>query len=392
MSLAAFALADRLDTLAQQQLIRQKRISEGGVTPQIRLQGRWLINFSSNDYLGLAAHPELKAQTEAWFKQEGISLGAGASHLVCGHTALHEALEQRLAAYTGYPAALLFNSGFQANLGVQQALVGRHDCVIHDRLNHASLLDGTRLAGAKLVRYPHLDLMQAEKLLQQNATGQTLLASDHIFSMDGTCICPNGLQQLADRYGAAVLLDDAHGFGLHLAPLSPVDIYMATLGKAMGTHGAFVAGSTDLIEYLRHQARTYIFSTASSPLQAAMSLAALELMIKADAARAHLRHLIKMLRQGLQQQGWQLTQSETAIQPILIGDNALALRLSRYLENCGLLVVAIRPPTVPVGTARLRISLSAAHQTNHITQLLTALADFKSRYPVEFQAIEATDD
>lgn len=379
MTLQHFQLAEQLDALRTSQLQRRNRAVERGVTPYAWRHGRQFVNFSSNDYLGLAEHPALTAAVQDYLKAHGV--GAGAAHLVTGHTSLHEQLEQRLAALSGYPRALLFSSGFAANLGVLDALLGHNDLVYQDRLNHASLLDGARLSGAKLRRYAHLDLAMLERFLAQDIDTQPqarrLIATDQVFSMDGTQAPLAELITLAERYQAALMIDDAHGFGLRAAPLPAVDVYMATLGKAVGSYGAFVAGSADLIDYLTSKARSFCFSTASPPLLAAATLAALDVIAQQPERQATLEAHIAQLRAGLIAQGWQLLPSETAIQPIIVGDAGQALQLSAYLEQQGLLAVAIRPPTVPHGTARLRITLSAAHEPQHIDALLQALACYR---------------
>jgi 8-amino-7-oxononanoate synthase len=382
MSLAHFSLAENLAKLRDQHLLRINRAVERGVTPFAWRNGRQFVNFSSNDYLGLAEHPTLTDAVHAYLKDHGV--GAGAAHLVTGHTSLHEQLEQRLAALSGYPRALLFSSGFAANLGVMDALLGHNDLVYQDRLNHASLLDGARLSGAKLRRYAHLDMHMLERMLAQDVDAQPnarrLIATDQVFSMDGTQAPLAELRTLAERYQAALMIDDAHGFGLRAAPLPAVDIYMATLGKAVGSYGAFVAGSHDLIDYLTSKARSFCFSTASPPLLAAATLAALDVIEQQPERRATLQSHIAQLRAGLIAQGWQVLPSETAIQPIVLGDAAQALALSAYLEDQGFLAVAIRPPTVPHGTSRLRITLSAAHESQQIDDLLAALLCYRQTH------------
>jgi 8-amino-7-oxononanoate synthase len=382
MTLQHFALTEQLDALRTTQLLRHNRAVERGVTPFAWRNGRQFVNFSSNDYLGLAEHPALTDAVHTYLKDHGV--GAGAAHLVTGHTSLHEQLEQRLAALSGYPRALLFSSGFAANLGVLDALLGHNDVVYQDRLNHASLLDGARLSGAKLRRYAHLDMPMLERLLAQDTLAQPqarrLIATDQVFSMDGTQAPLAELRALAERYQAALMIDDAHGFGLRAAPLPTVDIYMATLGKAVGSYGAFVAGSHDLIDYLTSKARSFCFSTASPPLLAAATLVALDLIEQQPERQAILHAHIAQLRAGLIAQGWQILPSETAIQPIVLGDAAQALALSAYLEDQGFLAVAIRPPTVPHGTARLRITLSTAHQPEQIEGLLTALLCYRQTH------------
>lgn len=383
MSLQHFELEKKYAALQAQCLDRHTQVIDHGVTPIVDRYGKTLLNFSSNDYLGLASHPELKQAALNYLKQHGI--GAGAAHLVTGHHAIHEQLEQRLAQVSGYPAAMLFSTGYMANLGVIDALMDdRSGIVYQDRLNHASLLDGARLAGVKLRRYPHLDTQLLAQWLQQDhltqhRVQQKMIVTDQIFSMDGTQAPLTNLIQIAEQHQAALMIDDAHGFGLHSIPLPSVDVYMGTLGKAIGTFGAFVAGSQQLIDYLKSRARTFIFTTATPPLLAAATLAALDVIKQENWRQVKLNQHIHTLRLALQQQGWQLMDSQTAIQPIIIGQAEDALKLSNALLDQGILVSAIRPPTVPQGSSRLRITLSAAHTDEHVQQLINALACHKNR-------------
>ena len=372
MTLQHFGLAEQLAELTAQHLTRQTRAVERGVTPYVWRDGRQYLNFSSNDYLGLAEHPAMIDAAQHYLKQHGI--GAGAAHLITGHTRLHDQLEQRLASLSGYPRALLFSTGYMANLGVMDALLSAKDMVYQDRLNHASLLDGGRLSGAKMRRYAHRDLMMLEHWLATDEAPRKLVVTDQVFSMDGTEAPLTELIDLAERHQAALMIDDAHGFGLRSQALPPVDVYMATLGKAIGTFGAFVAGSDDLIEYLTSRARTFCFTTATPPLLAAATLAALDVIAAEPQRRQQLQANIQQLREGLQAQGWQLVESHTAIQPIIVGDAARTLALSQRLADQGVLAVAIRPPTVPQGTSRLRVTLSAAHTGEHVGCLIEVMA------------------
>ncbi len=377
MSLVQFQLAQKYAELQKQFLDRHTHPIDQGVTPLIQRHGQTLINFSSNDYLGLANHPALKDTAIEYLKIHGI--GAGAAHLVTGHHAIHEQLEQCLAQVTGYPKAMLFSTGYMANMGVIDALMGnlsdsKEGIVYQDRLNHASLLDGARLAGVKLRRYPHLDVgQQLNEWLRQDSTTQKLIVTDQIFSMDGTEAPLHDLIKTAEQHQAALMIDDAHGFGVRHQPLPSVDIYMATLGKAIGTFGAFVAGSELLINYLKSRARTFIFTTATPPLIAASTLAALDVIEQEPWRQIKLQQHIQRLRTALTEQGWQLLPSQSAIQPIIIGSAEDALSLSQKLLEKGLLVSAIRPPTVPRGTSRLRITLSAAHSDEMVEKLIEAL-------------------
>jgi 8-amino-7-oxononanoate synthase len=380
MSLKRFQLDQKYTALQHQHLDRHTQVIEQGVTPLVQRHGKSLINFSSNDYLGLASHPALKQATVDYLRLH--SLGAGAAHLVTGHHAIHEQLEQRLAQVTGYPKAMLFSTGYMANLGVIDALMGqlidsKSGIVYQDRLNHASLLDGARLAGVKLRRYPHLDVAQLNEWLNHDCTEQKLIVTDQIFSMDGTEAPLLDLIKTAEQHQAALMIDDAHGFGLRdfaRPPLPAVDVYMGTLGKAIGTFGAFVAGSELLIDYLKSRARPFVYTTATPPLIAAATLAALDVIKQESWRRAKLQQHIGRLRTALIEQGWQLLPSQSAIQPIIVGSAENALALSKKLLEQGLLVSAIRPPTVPRGTSRLRITLSAAHTDEHLSQLISALA------------------
>lgn len=376
MTLNVFDLAAKYASLQAQYLDRHTHIVEQGVTPYVWRQGKQLVNFCSNDYLGLAEHPALKQAAQDYLIQHGF--GAGAAHLVTGHHAIHEQLEQRLAQLSGYPKAMLFSTGYMANMGVIAALMDSKEGVVYqDRLNHASLLDGARLAGVKLRRYPHLDVSKLGEWLAEDQIAQKLVVTDQIFSMDGTEAPLNALIATSSRHNAALMIDDAHGFGLRSKPLPQVDIYMATLGKALGSFGAFVAGSELLINYLKSRARTFIFTTATPPVIAAATLAALDVMQTEPWRQQTLQSHIQYLRNALQQQGWQLTDSQSAIQPIIIGKAEDALALSQQLLQQGLLVSAIRPPTVPQNSSRLRITLSAAHTTEHIDHLIAALAGIR---------------
>lgn len=381
MSLEHFQLAHKYAKLQAQCLDRHTHPIDQGVTPLIQRGGSTLINFSSNDYLGLASHPALKDAATEYLNIHGI--GAGAAHLVTGHHAIHEQLEQRLAQVTGYPKAMLFSTGYMANMGVIDALMGnlsdsKEGIVYQDRLNHASLLDGARLAGVKLRRYPHLDVGQLNEWLRQDSTTQKLIVTDQIFSMDGTEAPLHDLIKIAEQHQAALMIDDAHGFGVRSQPLPAVDIYMATLGKAIGTFGAFVAGSELLIDYLKSRARTFIFTTATPPLIAASTLAALDVIEQEPWRQVKLQQHIQRLRTALTEQGWDLLPSQSAIQPIIIGSAEDALALSQKLLEQGLLVSAIRPPTVPRGTSRLRITLSTAHSDEMVEQLINALMAHQS--------------
>jgi 8-amino-7-oxononanoate synthase len=376
MTLAAFNLAEQLAALHAQSLKRTPRALSHGVTPTIWRGGKAYLNFSSNDYLGLASHYALRDAVSETLNQHGI--GAGAAHLITGHTDLHERLEQRLAQVSGYPRALLFSTGYMANMGVIEALLTPKSTLYQDKLNHASLIDGARLSGAIHRRYPHQDLAALERWLAEDQSELKLIATDQVFSMDGTEANLTELRSLAKKYQAALMIDDAHGFGVHPEPLPQVDIYMATLGKAIGTFGAFVAGTEELIEYLQSRARTFCFTTATPPILAAATLAALDVMESETWRREKLAAHVRRLREALLEQGWQLTTSQTAIQPIIIGSAEQTLALSKQLEAHGILTIAIRPPTVPLGTSRLRVTLSAAHSDEDVGRLIEVLGKAKN--------------
>ena len=379
MTLNAFNLSEQLASLQAQSLKRTPRALSHGVTPSIWRDGKEFLNFSSNDYLGIAGHYALRDAVVETLNQHGI--GAGAAHLITGHTELHEQLERRLALMSGYPRALLFSTGYMANMGVLDALLTPKSTVYQDKLNHASLIDGARLAGAVHRRYPHQDLAALEHWLASDTSPLKLIATDQVFSMDGTEAQLEPLRHLADQYQAALMIDDAHGFAVHATPLPKVDVYMATLGKAVGTFGAFVAGSDELIEFLQSRARTFCFTTATPPLLAAATLAALDVIESESWRRTRLAAHIVRLRIALIEQGWQLTDSQTAIQPIIIGAADRTLEISKWLEEQGVLAVAIRPPTVPVGTSRLRITLSAAHLDEDIDRLIECLQQARIVFP-----------
>lgn len=375
------ALQAELAERASLGLLRQRRILNGMQGVHVEVDGKRLLSFCSNDYLGLASHPHLITAMRDTAAIAGA--GSGASHLVTGHQQAHEALEQALQALMCLPGILLFTTGYMANLGVITALCGRDDAIFADKLNHASLNDAALLSRAELKRFPHNDLSSLERLLAQSQARRKLVVADAVFSMDGDLAPVPELLALCERYDAYLMLDDAHGFGVlgsegrgileHFALDSPRIIYMATLGKAAGAAGAFVAGPKILTDYLMQTARPYIYTTASPAPVAAAAMAGVQLIQQDHARRAHLHQLIAEFRAACQLQRWQLMASATAIQPIIIGSNDEALQVSKRLLEQGIIVPAIRPPTVPKGTARLRISLSAAHTHEDIEQLLQAL-------------------
>ncbi|MDX8385099.1 MAG: 8-amino-7-oxononanoate synthase [Gallionella sp.] len=420
-------LQKELDERDASGLLRKRRTLQSPQSPHITVDGKGYLSFCSNDYLGLANHPQLIAAMQQGAQQWGA--GAGAAHLVSGHSQAHHDLEEALAEFVATPAALLFSTGYMANLGVVQALVGKGDTVFADKLNHASLNDAMLLSRAKVNRYRHHDMAQLAALLKQcnntsisrreqgemqgaaqratrnteevdeerestrhssshaqqagRGVGRKLVITDALFSMDGDLACLPELLALCEQHDAWLLVDDAHGFGVlgeqgrgslsHFKLASPRIIYMATLGKAAGVFGAFVAAEQVVIDTLVNHARSYVYTTATPPALANALLASLKLISQGNAIRAHLQKLIAQLRDGLSDLPCQLMASDTAIQPLMIGDNHQALALSDGLREQGIWVAAIRPPTVPQGTARLRITLSAAHTAADVEQLIGAL-------------------
>ncbi|GAB6042987.1 8-amino-7-oxononanoate synthase [Endothiovibrio diazotrophicus] len=372
-------LNDELERLAAEGLYRRRRVVEAADGPLLRVDGREVVGFCSNDYLGLAGDPRVVAAFRRGAERYGV--GSGASHLISGHSRAHHELEEALAAFTGRPRALLFSTGYMANLGVVSALAGRHDGVVEDRLNHASLIDAARLAGARLKRFAHNDLDAARARL---AEGAALIAIDGVFSMDGDLAPLPELAAAAQAHGARLMVDDAHGLGVLGAGgggslehfglgLAEVPILMGTLGKGLGTFGAFVAGEEALIEYLIQRARSYIYTTALPPAVAEATREALRIAGEEGWRRQRLVELIARFRRGAEERGLALMDSPTPIQPLPVGDSAEALRLGERLLERGLLVTPIRPPTVPRGTARLRVTLSAMHTEEQVERLLDAL-------------------
>ncbi|MGM0594148.1 MAG: 8-amino-7-oxononanoate synthase, partial [Pseudomonadota bacterium] len=344
--------------------------------------GRELLSFCSNDYLGLANHPAVVAALKRGADDYGV--GGGAAHLVNGHSRAHHQLEEELATFTNRPRALLFSTGYMANLGVVSALAGPGDGVFEDRLNHASLLDAGLLSRARLSRYPHADAIALEGKLGTSKAGEKLVLTDGVFSMDGDIAPLPELAATAKAHDAWLMVDDAHGMGVlgktgagsleHFGlGIDEVPILMGTLGKGFGSFGAFVAGSEALIEYLINTARPYIYTTATPPALAEATRASLRLVQSEGWRREKLQTLIQRLREGAQQLGLQLMDSPTPIQPLLVGDTKTAVGMSEALLGRGILISAIRPPTVPEGTARLRITLSAAHTEAQVDRLLDAL-------------------
>ncbi|WP_299594621.1 8-amino-7-oxononanoate synthase [uncultured Microbulbifer sp.] len=380
-------LKTRLAERRAQQLYRSHKTLTAAPGPAAVVDGHELVTFSSNDYLGLATHPQVITA-----QQRGAELGAGAtaSHLVNGHFEIHEQLKNKITEITGREAALLFGSGYMANMGVINALVGRGDVVVQDKLNHASLIDGGRISGAQSLRFAHNDLDGLEIQLKRargKNSGNILLAVDGVYSMDGDTAPLAQMAALCARYDAWLMVDEAHGFGVMGSDAYPsagsvaaagldqdsAPIVMGTLGKAAGNGGAFVAGSQALIDYLAQFARTYIYTTGMPPAVAAGCLRALELMQQEPLAET-LQQRIAYFRRNAAAKGLPLESSTSAIQPLVLGCEKIVLNVAGQLQKSGYLVGAIRPPTVPAGTARLRITLSAAHSEAQIDGLLNALA------------------
>lgn len=376
-----YAFAEPLAELKQQGLYRRRRLVDGPQSVLMSVDGKPVINFCSNDYLGLANHPQVVAAFQEAANVYGV--GSGSAHLICGHSRAHHALEQELAEFTGRQRALLFSTGYMANLGVISALLGRGDSVLEDRLNHASLLDGGLLSRANFSRYRHSDSTDLQDKLAA-CRQKALIVSDGVFSMDGDLADLPALARLAADHHSGLLIDDAHGFGVlgatgggiveHFGLTeTDVPILMGTLGKAFGTFGAFVAGSEDLIEMLIQKARTYVFTTAMPAAVAEATRVSLGLLQTEVWRREKLQQLVARFREGARQQGLQLMASFTAIQPVLIGDSQRAVDISTALLAEGFWISAIRPPTVPSGTARLRITFSAQHEERQVDALLAAL-------------------
>jgi 8-amino-7-oxononanoate synthase len=383
-------LARRLEALRAEGRYRSRRTIERSGAASV-VDGRAVVDFCGNDYLGLADHPRVVDAFRRAAAAHGV--GSRSAHLVCGHGREHEALEEALAAFTGRPRALLFSTGYMANLGVVAALAGRGDPVFEDRLDHASLLDGARLAGARLRRYRHADPAALAARLAAEPPGRALVATDGVFSMDGDVAPLPGLAGAARAAGAALIVDDAHGIGVlgprgrgslehHGLGLDDVPVLVGTFGKALGTFGAFVAGSATLVEALIQFARTYVYTTAPPQALAAAARAALTLVDEEAWRRDALRERVERFRTGAIQLGLPVSPSPTPIQPVVVGDAARAVEASAALLDQGYLVTAIRPPTVPPGAARLRVTLSARHAPAQIDGLLEALAGLRPAWTV----------
>ncbi len=390
-------IRDELQRLRAQHSYRTRRVLESPQGVELRVDGETLLSFCSNDYLGLANDARVLAAFRSGAERYGV--GSGASHLVTGHSVAHHALEAELAAFVGAERALLFSTGYMANLGVVSALLDRHGTVFEDKLNHASLIDAARLSGASVQRYAHGDVARLEKLLtaagddsreggaraSPGVNAEKIILTDGVFSMDGDVADVTRLNVLAKQHGAWLLVDDAHGLGVlgahgrgtlehfGLRPQAPL-LLLGTLGKAFGTFGAFIAGDEELIEYLIQKARTYIYTTALPPAVAEATRASLRIVQEEGWRRDALNARIAQFRSGAAQLGLELLESSTPIQALILGEAQAAVAASEALRASGILVAAIRPPTVPAGSARLRITFSAQHTAPHVERLLTALA------------------
>lgn len=375
-------LQAQLNLRREEHLYRTRLNVASGCSSTLSVEGRSLINFCSNDYLGLAGHPDISLALKQAADIYGT--GSGASHLVSGHSVVHQELEEQLAEYTGRPRALLFSTGYMANIGAINALIGRRDLILQDQLNHASLLDGGRLSQADFKRYKHVDMASLEQRLEQSSAERKLIVTDGVFSMDGNLAPLREISSLAKKHSAWLMVDDAHGVGvlgqqggglveeLNMS-VEQVPVLVGTLGKSFGTFGAFVAGSEALIETLIQYSRSYIYTTALPPAIAAATIASLKIVREETWRRDKLAHLIAHFRRGAVQIGLQLAESNTPIQPVLINDDEKVMQVGQKLRAAGFLVGAIRPPTVPVGTGRLRITFSADHSEEQVDKLVAAL-------------------
>jgi 8-amino-7-oxononanoate synthase len=388
------SFATHLTELAQADALRTRRIVESAQGSRLTIDGREYLAFASNDYLGLANDPRLITAAKNAIDRYGI--GAGASHMVSGHMTPHHELEVALARFMGMDSAMYFGSGYAANLGILTSLAARGDHIFADKLNHACLNDGALLSNANFHRYPHGDLGKLRSLLavsgiNSSNTSQRLVVTDAVFSMDGDIADLPQLLKIAEEFDALLVIDDAHGFGVlgktgrgsleHFGLKSDRIVYMATLGKAAGVYGAFVAGQRDVIEWILQTARTYLFSTATPPMIASALLESLKIIDEDSARRTHLHKLIQFFTSSLKLKNCTLKFSETAIQPIIVGENNRALYFADELKKRGLWVPAIRPPTVPAGSARLRVSLNAGHSKADVMELIAALTEIDAILP-----------
>lgn len=366
-------------------MYRTRRVAQSAQGPHMQIDNKSLLTFCSNDYLGLANHPDVVAAFRKGAYDYGV--GSGAAHLVNGHSQAHHALEEELADFVGRERALLFSTGYMANLAVVSALSDRHTTIFGDRLNHASLIDAAQLSEAKHLRYAHADVAALSTRLAESATGDKLVISDGVFSMDGDLAPLDKMIPACKQHNAWLMIDDAHGLGVlgaqgkgtleYLHCSDDVEVLVGTLGKAFGTFGAFVAGSHDLIETLIQCARSYIYTTALPPAVAEATRASLKIIRQDSARREQLHARVRQFRTGAASLGLELMESISPIQPLLVGDAARAVAMSEALLAQGILVPAMRPPTVPAGTSRLRFTLTAAHSEQDVNRLLDALATIR---------------
>jgi len=374
-------IKEELDGIKKAGLFRALRTIEEGKGARVKIRGKELLNFCSNNYLGLAGHPEVVRRTKEILKKHGV--GSGASRLVSGNFAIHEELEAKISKYEGTPASIVFPTGYMANLGTMQALVGAGDAVIIDRLNHASIIDGARISGAKLLVYPHRDMEELEIILKHaQIFKKRLIVSDHVFSMDGDVAPADKLAELAVKYKSMLMLDTAHSTGvldLKIKDKANV-IIMGTLSKAIGSLGGFISGSRDLIDYLRNKARSFIYTTGLPPAMAAASLASFDIIEKDSSYKEKLWDRVNYLKKKIQPLDFDTLGSETQIIPIMIGDARMAVDISNRLYSAGIFLSAIRPPTVPKGTSRLRMTVTAMHSKDDIDHLASKLKEIKDIY------------
>jgi len=374
-------LGEQLAERRRQHLYRQRKLLASPQAANLILDGKAVLAFSSNDYLGLASHPEVIAAFTVAAQKYGV--GGGASHLICGHSIEHHQLEEELADFCGRSKALLFSTGYMANLGVISALVGSGDLVLEDKLNHASLLDGGLLSGARFQRYLHNDMASLDKHLHKDAR-RKMVITDGVFSMDGDLAKLPEIAAICSQKDAWLMVDDAHGFGVlgasgggiaeHFGLTeTELPVLMGTLGKGFGTAGAFIAGSAELVDYLVQFSRPYIYTTAMPPAVAAATRASLKLVKTENWRRQKLQKLVAQFRQGAANLGLELMPSPTPIQPVMVGSESRCMAIGEYLWQQGIHVGTIRPPTVPKNTARLRVTLNANHSEDDVARLLSAL-------------------
>lgn len=373
-----------LKEIKQNDLFRTLKSIEEGLDSKVTIKGKNLINFCSNDYLGLSDHPKVVERAIEIMKKHGV--GAGASRLVSGNYGIHEELESDISKFKGTESSIVFPSGYMANMGTIQALVGKQDAVIIDRLDHASIVDGARLSGAKLLVYSHKDMADLEKVLSKAKTfRRRLVVTDHVFSMDGDIAPVNELIDVCEKNETLLMIDTAHSTGVlpmeikNKAAISEL-IIMGTLSKAVGSLGGFVSGSQQLIEYLRNKARTFVYTTALPPSIAAASIAAIEIIGKDDSFRKTLWQNVTYLQTKLKTLSLNTLGSQTQIVPILMGDAGKAVKISDHLFDKGILLTAIRPPTVPKDTSRLRLTVTAKHTKEDIDLLATRLSEVKQKF------------